>query len=227
MDLLRDNKNMTFHPWTLLYIEAALFSLGVGLLLLRSERKTLSKICLVSLLFIISAWAVLDFVNNFLDDTVTSTLILKLEFIILGFVSVLFFLIPYIMRHKINNKILVLFTIPIILAYIVLFVDDFATTEYLTYGYHINYNIPAVVTWSAVYIATLASGFYLFYKIYSDTLITGELKNKIKYFCAGSAIAGVMAFGLNIFLIILYDIPPLGSIFTSIGVGIVFLCFKL
>jgi len=216
-----------FHAWTLLYIGTALLSLWVGISLLRSERKPASKIYLVSILFIMAAWAVLSFIANFVDDTATSTLSVKLAFIVLGIAPVLFFLIPYSMRHKIDDNILSLFIITIILTSLVLFVDDFATIEYIPYGYHINYNIPAVATWCAVYIAALACGFYLFYKIYSDMPVNNELKNKIKYFCTGCAIVPAIAIGLNVVLMILYDIPALGAIFASIGVVVVFLCFKL
>ncbi|ODS37253.1 hypothetical protein BEH94_07275 [Candidatus Altiarchaeales archaeon WOR_SM1_SCG] len=62
--------------------------------------------------------------------------------------------------------------------------------------------------------------------MYSNKHVGGELKIKIKYFCIGCGIALCTAFGLNVFLMILYDIPATGSIFTSIGVAIVFLCFR-
>lgn len=219
---------MTFHIWTLLYIAAALFSLGVGIYLLQSEKKPASRMCLVSILFIMSAWAILSFTASFVDEPAVSTLAVKSLFVILGFVCVLFFLIPYSMRDKvkINNEILLLFIIPIILASIVLFVDDFAASELKSYGYHVNYNTHWIVIWSAIFIGTMLGGLYLFYKIYSDAHVNSELKNKIKYFCIGCVIALCTAFGLNVFLMILYDIPSLGAIFTSIGVGIVFLSFR-
>lgn len=217
---------MTFHAWTLLYIGAALFSAGVGIYLLHSEKKSLSRICLVSILFIMAAWPVFSFIASFVDDAEASELVIKLIFLILGFISVLFFLIPYSMGNEINNKILLLFIIPVISASIVLFAGEFAAVEYVPYGYHINYNIPAALAWSAIFIGTTAAGFYLFYKMYSNKHVGGELKIKIKYFCIGCGIALCTAFGLNVFLMILYDIPATGSIFTSIGVAIVFLCFR-
>lgn len=130
------------------------------------------------------------------------------------------------MRNEINNKILPLFVIPIILASIVLFVEDFAIAEHLAYGYHIDYNVPAVAAWSAIFIASIVAGFYLFYKIYSMLPANNELKTKIKFFCIGCVIAMVTAFGLNVFLAILYDVPHIGSIITCLGTGIVFLSFR-
>jgi len=152
---------MAFHTWTPLYIIAALFSAGVGIFFLRSNRKSTSRICLLIILFILSAWAFMDFVNNFVEDTIISTLLVKSAFIILGFIPVLFFLVPYTLKNntkKINHEILILFIIPIILASVVLFTYDFATTEYASYGYHINYNVPAVIIWSAIFITTTAAG---------------------------------------------------------------------
>lgn len=217
---------MTFHIWTLLYIGAALFSAGAGIYFLRSERKPLSKLCLAVILFILAAWAVLDFVAGFADDVATSTLAVESLFLLIGFIPAFFFLIPYSMRNKINNKTMPLFVIPIILAYIVLFTPDFAVAEHSAYGYHVDYNVPAVAAWSAIFIATIVAGFYLFYKIYLMLPANKGLRIKIKYFCIGCAIAMLAAFGLNVLLAILYDVPHLGSIFTCIGTGIVFLSFR-
>jgi hypothetical protein len=130
------------------------------------------------------------------------------------------------MKNGLNKKIIFLFIIPVVLAGIVLFTGDFAETEYLAQGYHINYNIPAVLAWSAIYLASIAAGFYLFYKIHCECA-GNELKNKIKFFCTGCLVALLAAFFFNVFSMIFYSLPPIGSILASVGVGIVSLCFRL
>jgi len=219
---------MAFYLWMLLYLGAAAFSAGVGIHFLRSERKTVSKLCLAYLLFLIATWAFFDFISSIVDSTEVSTLILRAQFTVLSFVPVLFILIPHCMRNELNKKIIFLFIIPVVLAGIVLFTGDFAETEYLAngYGYHINYNIPAVLVWSAIYIASIAAGFYLFYKIHCGCA-SNQLKKKINFFCTGCMVALLAAFCLNIFSMMFYEIPPIGSIIASVGVGIVALCFKL
>ena len=119
----------------LLYLGAAAFSAGVGIHFLRSERKTVSKLCLAYLLFLIATWAFFDFISSIVDSTEVSTLILRAQFTVLSFVPALFILIPHCMRNELNKKIIFLFIIPVVLAGIVLFTGDFAETEYLANGY--------------------------------------------------------------------------------------------